>query len=286
MAITNTKLNSKMDPNWCSGCGNFGIWAAFKHAAQEADWNNSNSVIVAGIGCHGHMVNFTEITGFQGLHGRPIPVASGIKIANHKLNVFVSTGDGDCMSEGGNHLIHAANRNNDITVLLHDNAIYGLTTGQSSPLSGKGFKSKSTPLGKIEDSINPLQVALASGATFIAREYSGNVKELSQLIIKASEHKGFAIIDILQPCVAFNKTNTHTFYRRNIYNLPESYEASDKNAAFAKVLEWGIKKIPVGIIYQENKLTYEQQLPQLNQDILINLPRNQKEINSLITKYS
>jgi 2-oxoglutarate ferredoxin oxidoreductase subunit beta len=138
-------------PTWCPGCGDFGIWTAFQNAASMANWNNTNTVLVAGIGCHGHIVNFMDITSFEGLHGRAIPVASGIKMANHNLNVFVFTGDGDSLSEGGNHFSHAARRNQNLTVIIHDNAIYGLTTGQTSPRSPIGFQSKSTPNGNINE---------------------------------------------------------------------------------------------------------------------------------------
>ena len=151
-------LHSPNTLTWCSGCGDFGIWSAFMAAAAQAKWNNTNTALVAGIGCHGHIVNFLELTSFEGLHGRAIPVAAGIKLVNHKLNVFVFTGDGDALAEGGNHLIHAARRNQDLTVIIHDNAIYGLTTGQTSPRSPLGFKSKSTPFGNIEEPLQPLRL--------------------------------------------------------------------------------------------------------------------------------
>src|SRR3989338_129605 len=236
--------------SWCAGCCDFGIWTALKDAAQKEGWDSSNAVFVAGIGCHGHMVNFVKMTCFEGLHGRPIPVASGIKIANNRLNVIVVTGDGDCLAEGGNHFIHAAKRNQDITVMLHDNAIYGLTTGQTSPTSPKGFQSKSTPEGNIEEPLHPLRVAIASGATFAARCYSGDIPMLVDLMAKAVNHKGFSVLQILQPCVVFNKVYSHIFYQRSIYELKGSYDPTDKEAAFAKTLEWGIGKIPIGVLYQ------------------------------------
>ncbi|MEK7127903.1 MAG: thiamine pyrophosphate-dependent enzyme [Patescibacteria group bacterium] len=229
-------------PNWCPGCGNFGIWAAFKNACTQNDWNKQNTVMVAGIGCHGHIVNFVDMTFFEGLHGRALPVATGVKIANHKLNVFVFTGDGDCLGEGGNHFIHSCRRNHDLTILLHNNGVYGLTKGQPAP------------------DFNPVALAIISGATFVARAYSTNIPYLTQLIKQANDHQGLAVIDILQPCVIFNKEYTHQFYQNNSYYLDETYDPTNKIAALEKSLEWVPGKIPLGIIYKENKPSYESQI--------------------------
>ena len=164
-----TDLSTPINPNWCPGCGNFPLWLSFKNACVSENWNNSNTTLVAGIGCHGHLVNFTKLTSIEGLHGRPLPIATGIKIANSDLNVFVFTGDGDCFGEGGNHFIHAARRNHNLTVILHDNSLYALTTGQASPLSEHGKKTKSTPMGNPDQPFNPLALAISAGATFVAR---------------------------------------------------------------------------------------------------------------------
>lgn len=270
---------------WCSGCGDFAIWTAFKEAAIKQQWDNTNTALVAGIGCHGHIVNFIKLTSFEGLHGRAIPVASGIKLANHDLNVFVFTGDGDCLSEGGNHFNHAARRNQNITVILHDNAIYGLTTGQTSPRSPKGFKSKSTPQGNIEEPLHPLRVALAAGATFLARCYAGDIPQLVDLIIKANKHQGFAVIQVLQPCVTFNKEYSHIFYQKNIYQLPSSYDPTNKQRAFEKLMEWGIGQIPVGIFYQVEQPTYEKQIPQIQKKSLVKQGPKKRDVNRLFQKY-
>jgi len=270
---------------WCPGCGNFGIWTAFQKAALKAGWDNSNSVLVAGIGCHGHIVNFIKITSFEGLHGRPIPVACGIKMANHKLNVFVFTGDGDCLGEGGNHLVHAARRNQDITVLIHDNAVYGLTVGQTSPRSPKNYKSKSTPMGNIDEPLNPLQLAIISGATFVARWYAGDISGLADLIIKANRHKGFSVIDILQPCVTFNYQYTHTFYQKNIYKLEKNYDKTNKEEALRRAGEWGNKKIPIGVFYQVKKPTHEEQIISLKKKTLIERPLKKRDIHQLLKDY-
>jgi 2-oxoglutarate ferredoxin oxidoreductase subunit beta len=263
------RIKSPQTPTWCPGCGDFGIWTAFKDAAEDEQWNNTNTAVVAGIGCHGHIVNFIDLSSVEGLHGRALPVASGIAMANHELNIVVFTGDGDSLAEGGNHFSHAARRNHDMLVVLHDNAIYGLTTGQTSPRSPNGYVSKTTPKGNIDEPLHPLRIAIAAGATFVARAYAGNVPRLKELMIQGARHKGFAIIQVLQPCVTFNKQYTHIFYQKNIYELPPEYDRTDRAAAFAKTLEWGEKRIPVGILYEEKAPTHEDQLPVLAKKPLV-----------------
>ncbi len=283
-----TKLNdltTPCSPNWCPGCGNLAIWGAFKNAAVKQGWDNSNTALVAGIGCHGHIINFIRLTSFEGLHGRAIPVASGIKLANHKLNVFVFTGDGDCLAEGGNHFVHACRRNINLTVFLHDNAIYGLTTGQTSPTSPHGYKSKSTPEGNIDYPINPLTLAISAGVTFVARGYAGDIPALTDLMIKANQHQGFAVLDILQPCVTFNKQYSHTFYRDNVYQLDAGHDVKNKEAAFAKALEWGEKKIPLGIFYQVEQPTYESQILQIKEKPLVAISPERKDLKDLFEKF-
>ncbi len=274
------RIQSPQTPTWCPGCGDFGIWTAFKDAAEEASWTNDNTVVVAGIGCHGHIVNFIDLSSVEGLHGRALPVASGIAMANHKLNIVVFTGDGDSMAEGGNHFAHAARRNHDMLVVLHDNAIYGLTTGQTSPRSPLGFVSKSTPKGNIDEPLHPLRMAIASGATFVARAYAGNIPRLKELMLMGARHKGFAVIQVLQPCVTFNKQYTHIFYQKNTYELPSEYDPTDRAAAFAKTLEWGEKQIPVGVFYAVEAPTHEEQLPALQKNSLVGQPtkRDLKEV--------
>ncbi|MEK7624726.1 MAG: thiamine pyrophosphate-dependent enzyme [Patescibacteria group bacterium] len=281
---TTEELLTPVSCNWCTGCGNFGIWTAFKKAAVEKDWNNYNTALVAGIGCHGHILNFLNLTSFEGLHGRAIPVASGLKLANHKLNVFVFTGDGDCLSEGGNHFIHAARRNQNITVILHDNAVYGLTTGQTSPRSPKGYVSKSTPFGNIEEPLSPLPLALSAGATFVARAYEGDIEHLKEMIIRANAHHGFSVIQVLQPCVTFNHVYTHIFYQQNIYKLGREHNISDKSAAFAKAFEWGLNKIPVGVIYESGQPSYEELTPLLKTGTLVSRKSKKRNLDKLFDK--
>ncbi len=226
------------------------------------------------------------MTSFEGLHGRPIPVATGIKLANNRLNVFAFTGDGDCLGEGGNHFIHACRRNHNISIFIHDNAIYGLTTGQTSPTSPHGFKSKSTPAGNPDYPINPLTLAIAAGATFVARSYAGNIQETADLMVKANEHQGISVLDILQPCVTFNKELTHTFYQENIYMLDKSDDVKNKEEAFKKALEWGEKRIPLGVFYQnDDEPSYESILPQIAKNPLIDNDPVRTDLTSLFEEF-
>ncbi len=271
-------------PTWCPGCGDFAIWEAFNQACAQENWNNSNSCLVAGIGCHGHIVNFLEMSAFEGLHGRTLPLASGIKISNPNLNVFVFSGDGDGLSEGGNHFIHACRRNHNLTVILHDNSLYALTTGQTSPRSPHDFKTKSSPYGNPDQPLQPLQLALTSGATFLARAYSGDIPKLKDIIIQANNHKGLSIIQVLQPCVTFNKLYTHYFFQHNTYWLPPEYNSHDKTIAYSKLSEWGEHQIPLGVFYQEDRPTYE------DQNTWITKPMYQtttnQDISQLLTKFA
>lgn len=278
-------LITPCSPTWCPGCGDFGIWGAFKNAAVKMGWNDTNSVMVAGIGCHGHICNYTKITSVEGLHGRPLPVAAGIKMANHRLNVFVFTGDGDSLAEGGNHFMHTCRRNHNLTVILHDNAIYGLTVGQTSPTSPHGFKTKSTPDGNPDYPISPLTLAIASGATFVARGYSGDIPGLTELIIAANNHDGLALVDVLQPCVTFNKEYTHQFFQANCYKL-ENHDITNRTEAFKKSLEWGPKQIALGIFYEEKKPSYESQLPQIKDKPLIEKSAQRQDLSELFKKYT
>lgn len=256
-------------PTWCPGCGNFGIWAALKTAFTKLGFNPENFVVVYGIGCSGNMNDFLWVNSFHALHGRAIPNAIGIKIANHKLPVVAIVGDGDCYGEGGNHLIHAARGNHDITVIVHDNRVYGLTTGQVAPTALKGFKSKSTPSGIIEVPLNPIALTVTQGATFVAQGFSADLNHLEELIIAAISHKGFSLVNVFQPCVTFNPETSYAFCRQRIYKLTsQNHNPKDLNKAVAKSLEFG-EKIPIGIIYQEERPTYTASLPQLQEKTLL-----------------
>ena len=255
-------------PTWCPGCGDWGIGAALKIAFSQLGFTPSSIVVVFGIGCSGNMNDFLNAYAVHSLHGRAIPNAIGVKLANHKLPVIVVAGDGDCYGEGGNHLIHAARGNHDITVIVHDNRVYGLTTGQVAPTAQKGFKSKSTPVGIIESPINPLSLALTQGATFVAQAFAGDTLHTIEIIKKAIEHKGFSIVNILQPCVTFNKVNTYDYYLKRLYKLTADYQADNYQIALKKTTEMNEEKFPLGIIYQVRRPTYTEQLTQLNKNTL------------------
>jgi len=222
---------------------------------------------------------------FNSLHGRPVPPAIGAKIANPALVVIAVSGDGDAYGEGGNHFIHAARRNHDITYLVHNNQVYGLTKGQASPTSDVGFITKTTPYGATNP-VNPISLAIVSGASFVARGFAGDVEHLSDLIKKGITHRGFALIDILQPCIIFNHKNTFQWYRERVYKLESEngYDSSDKKAALEKALEWG-EKIPIGIIYRKELPVYEDQLPALHKGPLVTQEIAPKRAESLLAEF-
>lgn len=275
--------DSNEKPTWCAGCGDFGIWASVKTALSKLNLGNDEALIFYGIGCHGNTVSFTNINGFKGLHGRPIPAAEGAKMANHRLPIIVIAGDGDTYGEGMNHFLSAARSNHGIAVVVHDNQIYGLTTGQASPTTQKGAKTKTTPEGKIEEPVNPISIAIAAGSTFVARGFAGDPAFTSELIRQAIEHKGFAIVDVLQPCVTFNSLNTFNWFRERIYKLEdEKHNASDKMAAMKKALE--TEKLPIGIFYREEKQSYEEQTPAIKETPLIR-QKLEVDVNKLISEF-
>jgi len=211
--------------------------------------------------------------GFEGLHGRSLPVASAVKLANHNLTVIAEGGDGDGYGIGVQHFVHIMRRNYDITYLVHNNQIYGLTTGQASPTSSLGMKTKTTPWGVVETPFNPIAYAILGGATYIARGYAGDMVHLKELIKGAISHKGFAFIDIFQPCVTFNKINTYQWFQQRVYKLEtESHNPKDKEAAMKKALEESAtdyKRLPIGLFYKEDKPTYEDTLPQIKDKPLV-----------------
>ena len=262
-------FNTKYNPTWCPGCGNYGIWQSLKNALVNLSLKPHEVVIVYGIGCSGNMNDFVKTYGFHALHGRAVPNACGIKMANHELTVICIVGDGDCYGEGGNHLIHAARGNHDVKVFVHDNRIYGLTTGQTSPTSAHGFISKSTPKGAIEIPLNPLTLAISQGASFVAQGFAGNAPHLADLMTKAIKHKGFSLLNILQPCVTFNKVCTFKFYQEKVYQLEKkNWKADDKFLALKKA-SFAENKIPTGVFYQEKRSAYHEQISQIKEKSLI-----------------
>lgn len=267
-------------PTWCPGCGNWGIAACIKSALTQLNINPSEFGIVFDIGCSGNMNDFLNGYAIHSLHGRAIANAVGMKLANHKLPVMVVGGDGGLYGEGGNHFLHACRGNHDITVIVHDNSVYGLTTGQVAPTAQKGFKSKSTPDGIIEVPVNPLALAITSGATFVAQGFAGDVGQAIDLIKQGIAHKGFSLVNILQPCVTFNKVNTYQYYLQKIYKVDPSYKANDVSTAINTALEMtiasaGNERFPLGIIYKDNRPSYHEQLFQLKDDVpLVQKQRN------------
>lgn len=278
-------------PNWCLGCGDFGIWVSLKNAIIQLNLNPWEVVLVSGIGCSGKLPYWVKTYGFNGLHGRPMPVAEGIKLANHGLTVIVIGGDGDQYSEGTNHLIHAMRRNIDLTLIVHNNQVYGLTTGQYSPTTDIGEKNKATPVPTVEAPINPLSLAISSGATFVARGFSGDNKQETELIVAGIKHKGFSIIDSMQPCVTFNHKNTFSWFYERVYKVEtQGHDPKDKAKAFTLSEEWPLRHpvrnnekehIPTGIIFQEERPTWEDGIPQIAQLPLVKQSPFQRDITSV-----
>ncbi len=252
--ITAKDLKGKVDPDWCPGCGDFGVLDAMKHAIAACGLQPHEVVIISGIGCSSNLPGYVNTYGMHTLHGRAVAVACGVQLANHKLKVIVTGGDGDGYGIGGNHFIHCMRRNYDLTYVVMNNQIYGLTTGQCSPTSVKGMKTKSTPFGNVENPINPIALAIAGGATYVARGFSGNQKMLAELIAGGLRHRGFALIDVFSPCVTYNKDNTYQFFRPRVKDLAElGHDLTDFHAAMERAYQWG-DEIPIGLFWKREDL--------------------------------
>ncbi|MFA5008485.1 MAG: 2-oxoacid:ferredoxin oxidoreductase subunit beta [Candidatus Omnitrophota bacterium] len=257
MNINDFKSNDEIA--WCPGCGDFGILNAVKKALVKLGREPKDILLVSGIGQAAKLPHYIKCNCFNGLHGRALPAAVGAKIANRNLTVLVTTGDGDCYGEGGNHFIHNIRRNVDITVIVHNNQIYGLTKGQASPTTDAGFVTKVQAEGVMLPALHPLELAISLGCGFVARGYSSDIEHLSSLIFEGVNHKGFSLIDVLQPCISFNKKNTFEWYSKRVYkaNEDKDYNPADKLSAYKKAAEWG-DRIPIGVIYKEEKPSYEE----------------------------
>lgn len=240
---------------WCPGCGDFAILAALKQVLAELEIKPHEIVVSSGIGQAAKTPHYINVNGFNGLHGRAVPPAVGIKLANKDLKVIINSGDGDSYGEGGNHLLHNIRRNIDITHFVHDNQIYGLTKGQGSPTTDKGQKTSMQFEGTTVDAFKPLAFAITAGATFVARSFSGDKEHLVKVMKQAILHKGYSLVDILQPCVTFNHVNTFKWYKDNTYKLDESYDPSNKEEALKMAMAWE-SGIPLGIIYKEERIEY------------------------------
>lgn len=246
-----------IEPDWCPGCGDFGVLKGIQTAAAKLGIPTHNLLVVSGIGCSSNLPGFINAYGIHSLHGRAVPVATGAHLANTDLKTIITGGDGDGYGIGVGHLIHAMRRNLDVTYIVMDNQIYGLTTGQTSPTTTVGHKTKSTPMGNVENPLNPLALAITAGATFVARAFSGEQKHLADTIAAAIEHKGFSLVDVHSPCVTYNKINTYPFFKERVYKLEdENWDPSDFNSSLNKAWEWG-DRIPLGVVYKTDKPTYE-----------------------------
>jgi 2-oxoglutarate ferredoxin oxidoreductase subunit beta len=280
-----TDLNVIDRPNWCPGCGDFGILIALKGAILELNIEPENIAMISGIGCAAKLPHWIRTYGLHGIHGRALPVATAVKLANNDLTVFAEGGDGDGYGIGMCHFIHTMRRNIDMTYIVHNNMIYGLTTGQTSPTSEKGVRTKSTPAGVIEVPVNPIALAISSGATFVARSFAGDVKHLQRTILAAVKHRGLSFIDVFQPCVSFNQVNTYDWYKQRVYDLQAAgHDATDKIKAFTKSQEWG-EHIPIGVFYEVLSPTYEDELPQIKDIPLVKQPLDKIDISGLMNDF-
>ena len=271
-------------PAWCPGCGNFAILKTFKDTMVELGIEPHQLTMVSGIGQAAKLPHYTKCHTFNGLHGRTLPVATGIRLANHEMLVIAETGDGDCYGEGGNHLLAAMRRNINVKLFVHDNQIYGLTKGQPSPTTGEGMVTKNMPFGVISEQFNPLALAVALDCSFAARGYAGDTEHLKGLMKAAINHKGFALIDILQPCVTFNKVNTYEWYKQRVYHLGPEYDPADRKAAFAKALEWS-ERIPIGIIYRNDRPVFEDRVPMLKEQPLVRQVFDSSKVPATIREF-
>ncbi|MGD1996495.1 MAG: 2-oxoacid:ferredoxin oxidoreductase subunit beta [Anaerolineae bacterium] len=271
--MTRKDLEGRERPTWCPGCGNYGILSAVKKALTDRDIAPHEILIVTGIGQSSKLPHYMKVNGYHTLHGRPVAVATGARLGNHALRVMVAHGDGDGYAEGASHFIHAARRNLNMLDMVHDNRVYGLTRGQYSPTSEKGKRTPTSPEGAIDRPIEPLAIAITVGATFVARGYVGELDHLAWLIGEGLEHPGYALLDVLQPCVIFNRAYSYDYYRGRVYKLEdEGYDPSDRTAAWQKAQEWG-QRIPIGIVYRGAPLpTYEDQVPALGAGPLVEQP--------------
>ncbi|CCQ98546.1 Pyruvate ferredoxin/flavodoxin oxidoreductase,beta subunit [[Clostridium] ultunense Esp] len=276
-------------PNWCPGCGDFSVLAAMQRALANLGLEPENVAVVSGIGCSGRISGYINTYGFHGVHGRALPIAQGLKMANRNLTVIAAGGDGDGFAIGLNHTIHSIRRNMDITYIVMDNQIYGLTKGQTSPRSPIGFQTKSTPKGSIESPLAPLEMALAAGATFVAQGFSGDLKGLTHIIEEGIKHKGFSLINVFSPCVTFNKVNTYDWFKENIVSLEnvEHYDPSDRKMAMQKLME--THGMLTGIIYQDKESkSYQDQVIGFREEPLVeqDLRLSKEEFEELLKEFA
>jgi 2-oxoglutarate/2-oxoacid ferredoxin oxidoreductase subunit beta len=279
----NFDFDKNIDISWCPGCGNFAIRKSLIGALQELNIPAENLVMVSGIGQAAKMPQYINSNFFNGLHGRGLPPASAIKACNPALTVIAEGGDGDMYGEGGNHFLHATRRNPDITLIVHNNMVYGLTKGQASPTSRIGMKTPVQVNGVFEQPLNPISLAISLDVPFVARAFSGDIDQTKEIIKQAILHKGFSLVDIFQPCISFNKINTFKWFKDNSYYLSADYKPDDKVEAFKKSLE--VNPYPLGIIYiNRDRKTFEENLPVYFEDQMPMFKRsiNKRAINEIL----
>lgn len=281
-------FRNNVKPNWCPGCGDFSVQAAIQKAAANVGLEPEEVALITGIGCSGRLSGYVNSYGVHSIHGRSLPLAQGVKMANKDLTVIASGGDGDGFAIGMGHTIHALRRNMDMTYIVMDNQIYGLTKGQTSPSSAKGFVTKSTPKGNIEQNVAPLELAISSGATFVAQSFSSDIKELTSIIEEAINHKGFSFVNVFSPCVTYNKINTYDWFKENLTKLAdiEDYDNSSKAQAMQTVLD--TESMITGIIYQDKETpSYESQIEQFDEEPLVkkSLKLEKNQFDELVSQF-
>lgn len=269
-------------PTWCPGCGDFGIWGSLKQAFTQLGLAPYQFLTIFGIGCSGNMASFLHCYGFHSLHGRAIPNAIGAKLANHTLPILVVGGDGDLLGEGLSHFIHGARANHDITVILHNNQIYGLTTGQASPTTMIGMQTKTTPTGVIDRPLEPCTLAISQEAGFVARGFAGDMPHLTKIMVAAVKHPGFSFVEVLQPCVTFNKLNTYDWFRQRIKKLETPTRDMMEGI---KIAQWTDSDIHIGILYQNNRPAFHTQIPELQAGTLYETTGKKRDISKLLENF-
>jgi 2-oxoglutarate ferredoxin oxidoreductase subunit beta len=271
--ITRQDFDSPERPTWCPGCGNFGILNAIKMALAEQNIAPHEIVMVTGIGCGSKLPHYIKVNGLHTIHGRPVAVATGARLANHGIQIMTVHGDGDGYGMGLAHFAHAARRNIGIVDVVQNNRVYGLTKGQYSPTSDPGMRTPTSPEGAIDRPVPPLALAITMGATFVSRGYPGDLRHLVWVIGQALQHPGYALVDVLQPCVTFNRPSAYDFYNPRVYKLEDAgHDVTDKTAAWERAFEWG-DRIPIGIFYVEKGTpSYEEQVPALRAGPLAKQP--------------
>lgn len=282
------EFRNNIKPNWCPGCGDFSVQAAIQRAAANVGLEPEQLAVISGIGCSGRISGYINAYGLHGIHGRALPIAQGVKLANRDLTVIASGGDGDGFAIGMGHTIHAIRRNINITYIVMDNQIYGLTKGQTSPRSAEGFKTKSTPEGSVESPLSPIELALSAGATFVAQSFSSDLKQLTALIEEGIRHEGFSLINVFSPCVTFNKVNTYDWFKENITNLDtiEGYDPGNRIQAMTKLME--THGLLTGLIYQnKERKSYENLVPGFHKQPLADqdLAISEEQFGQLVAEF-